>query len=113
MLIFSKKIKKTNPYFKMILAPRHPERYSEVINLLKRESIKFDKRSQNATFEENDIILLDTMGELGKLYSICDFAFIGGSFTKTGGHNPLEATVWDKPTISILFILILKMFIIF
>ena len=40
------------------------------------------------------------MGELGKLYSICDFAFIGGSFVKTGGHNPLEATVWDKPTIS-------------
>lgn len=95
-----KKIKKTNPCFKMILAPRHPERYSEVINLLKKESIKFGKRSENATFKENDIILLDTMGELGKLYSICDFAFIGGSFVKTGGHNPLEATVWDKPTIS-------------
>lgn len=95
-----KKIKEVNPYFKMILAPRHPERYSEVINLLKKEELKFGKRSDNATFEENDIILLDTMGELGKLYSICNFAFIGGSFVKTGGHNPLEATLWDKPTIS-------------
>jgi 3-deoxy-D-manno-octulosonic-acid transferase len=40
------------------------------------------------------------MGELGKMYSICDFAFIGGSFNKTGGHNPLEATVYSKPTIT-------------
>lgn len=95
-----KKIKEEYNEFKMILAPRHPERYGEVINLLKKENIKFGKRSENATFEENDIILLDTMGELGKLYSVCDFAFIGGSFVKTGGHNPLEAILWDKPTIS-------------
>ena len=40
------------------------------------------------------------MGELGKMYSICYFAFIGGSFNNTGGHNPLEATVYSKPTIT-------------
>ena len=40
------------------------------------------------------------MGELGKMYQICDFAFIGGSFNKTGGHNPLEAVVYEKPAIS-------------
>ena len=40
------------------------------------------------------------MGELGKMYSICDFAFIGGSFNKTGGHNPLEASVYNKPVIT-------------
>ena len=40
------------------------------------------------------------MGELGKMYSICSFAFIGGSFNNTGGHNPLEATVYSKPTIT-------------
>lgn len=34
------------------------------------------------------------------MYSICYFAFIGGSFNKTGGHNPLEAAVYDKPTIT-------------
>lgn len=95
-----KRIKENHPDFKMILAPRHPERYAEVISLLKKENIKFGKRSENGNFKDNDIILLDTMGELGKLYSICDFAFIGGSFVKTGGHNPLEAAIWDKPTIS-------------
>ena len=67
---------------------------------IKKENLKFGKRSENDNFSDNDVILLDTMGELGKLYSICDFAFIGGSFVKTGGHNPLEATVWEKPTIS-------------
>ena len=40
------------------------------------------------------------MGELGKMYSICDFAFIGGSFNNTGGHNPLEAAVYNKPVIT-------------
>ena len=40
------------------------------------------------------------MGELSRMYSLCDFAFIGGSFNKTGGHNPLEATVYSKPAIS-------------
>lgn len=95
-----KKIRENHPDFKMILAPRHPERYAEVISLLKKENIKFGKRSENGNFKDNDIILLDTMGELGKLYSICDFAFIGGSFVKTGGHNPLEAAIWDKPTLS-------------
>ena len=40
------------------------------------------------------------MGELSKMYAICHFAFIGGSFNKTGGHNPLEATVYSKPTIT-------------
>ncbi len=57
-------------------------------------------RSKGDTFKEKDVIILDTMGELSKMYSICDFAFIGGSFNKTGGHNPLEASVYSKPTIT-------------
>ena len=40
------------------------------------------------------------MGELAKLFSICHIAFIGGSFSTTGGHNPLEANIWNKPVIS-------------
>ena len=40
------------------------------------------------------------MGELSKLFSICYLAFIGGSFSQTGGHNPLEANIWGKPVIS-------------
>ena len=40
------------------------------------------------------------MGKLKAMYSQCDIAFIGGSFNKTGGHNPLEASIYNKPVIS-------------
>lgn len=85
---------------KMLLVPRHPQRYDEVINLLNESGFNWGKRSLNDNFEEKDIILLDTMGELSKLFSICHIAFIGGSFSTTGGHNPLEANIWEKPVIS-------------
>jgi len=93
-------LKKEIPDLKLIIAPRHPERNESVFGLMKNTGGTCSKRSLNGTFENNDIILLDTMGELGKFYSICDVAFIGGSFNKTGGHNPLEATIFNKPVLS-------------
>lgn len=85
---------------KLLLVPRHPQRYEDVCELLNKSGYKWGKRTLNDNFETNDIILLDTMGELSKLFSICYMAFIGGSFTQTGGHNPLEANIWNKPVIS-------------
>lgn len=93
-------LKKEIPELKLIIASRHPERNENVFNLMEKTGFKVGKRSEKANFENNDMILLDTMGELGKIYSICDVAFIGGSFNKTGGHNPLEAAIFDKPTLS-------------
>lgn len=97
--VFSE-LKKEISNLKLIIAPRHPERNEKVFELMQKSGHKASKRSTNADFNENEIILLDTMGELGKIYSVCDIAFIGGSFNKTGGHNPLEATVFKKPTVS-------------
>ena len=57
-------------------------------------------RSEGGSLEENDVMILDTMGELGKIFAFSDIAFIGGSFNKTGGHNPLEAVIFGKPVIS-------------
>lgn len=94
------KLKKTCNDAKLMLVPRHPQRYEEVIKLLNESGYKWGKRSNNDNFNENDIILLDTMGELAKLFSICHIAFIGGSFSGTGGHNPLEANIWNKPVLS-------------
>ena len=45
------------------------------------------------------MILGDTMGELKSLYGVSDIAFIGGSFIKTGGHNPIEAAIWEIPVL--------------
>lgn len=94
------KLKSEFSDIKLLLAPRHLTRLDEVKNLVEKTGLKYGQRSQNAHFDNNEIIILDTMGELGKMYGICNFAFIGGSFNKTGGHNPLEAVVYNKPAIS-------------
>ncbi len=93
-------LKDENPDLKLIIAPRHPERYTQVLELIDQTGCNWGLRSKNDGFDENDIIMLDTMGELSKMYAICHFAFIGGSFSGTGGHNPLEATVYNKPVLS-------------
>ena len=85
---------------KLLLVPRHPQRYEEVCKLLDETGYTWGKRTNNDNFDNKEIILLDTMGELAKIFSICHIAFIGGSFSTTGGHNPLEANIWNKPVIS-------------
>lgn len=91
-------LQKKHDDIKLLIAPRHPERYVQVEELLKR--FKYSKRSLKGNFAEDDIIMLDTMGELGKIFALGYLAFIGGSFSNTGGHNPLEANIWDIPVIS-------------
>lgn len=103
-------LKKDISNLKLIIAPRHPERCEKVFELIKEKGVECAKRSEQINNETNSsssplvflpsCLLLDTMGELGKFYSVCDVAFIGGSFNKTGGHNPLEATIFNKPTVS-------------
>lgn len=95
-----KKLKEEFSDIKLLMAPRHPERQNAVKKLIEDTGLNLGFRSKNDNFDNKDVILLDTMGELGKAYSLCHFAFIGGSFNKTGGHNPLEATIFNKPTIS-------------
>lgn len=93
-------LKKEFPDIKLLLAPRHLTREAEVKSLTEKTGLPYGLRSNNDRFDNNDIIILNTLGELSKIYQICDFAFIGGSFNKTGGHNPLEAVVYEKPAIS-------------
>lgn len=85
---------------KLLIAPRHPERNENVFNLIVNRGYKCGLRSQKHGFNEADVILLDTMGELGQFYSLGYFAFIGGSFSGTGGHNPLEPAIYGVPVLS-------------
>lgn len=86
---------------KLLIAPRHLERVSEIECLLRDFGINFGYRSKDDKFsEEIDAIILDTLGELKNMYSISDVAYIGGSFCNTGGHNPLEASIWKVPVVS-------------
>lgn len=96
-----KNLKEKHSDLKMILAPRHLTRVDEVKALIEKFGFTYDLRSNNRSSLENiDIMLLDTLGELGKMYEFADISFIGGSFNKTGGHNPLESIVFNIPVIS-------------
>jgi 3-deoxy-D-manno-octulosonic-acid transferase len=88
----------------IVLAPRHPQRFKEVEEVLRRRGIRFVKRSEIGAhkivdLKEKDLMLLDTLGELSSFYSIADIAIVGGSFVPVGGHNLLEPAYWSKPVI--------------
>lgn len=85
---------------KLLLAPRHLTRLEEVKEVLKSLNLKYGLKSNGDNFEKHNIIILDTLGELSKLYATADIAYIGGSFSNTGGHNPLEAIIYSKPVVS-------------
>jgi 3-deoxy-D-manno-octulosonic-acid transferase len=75
----------------MILAPRHPERFGKVAELLQRLNIRFWRRSTwNGDAIRSGVLLCDTIGELAALYALADIAFVGGSLVPRGGHNIIE-----------------------
>ena len=96
-----------NPQALLILAPRHPARFSEVAALLggqgqefvSRTSLRADEQGMAPQLTSAGILLLDTIGELSGIFELANVVFIGGSLVPTGGHNLLEPAFWAKPTI--------------
>ena len=75
----------------LIIAPRHPERFSEVANLLKNLNMDFNKYSDDVNgYLDKNVFLLDTLGELINFYAISDYVILGGSYVDVGGHNFAE-----------------------
>ncbi|MDH3402329.1 MAG: 3-deoxy-D-manno-octulosonic acid transferase [Acidobacteriota bacterium] len=75
----------------LVLAPRHPERWPEVAELVRRRGLTLARRSQlDRGGAPADVVLLDSLGELAALYRLGAAAFVGGSLVPSGGHNPLE-----------------------
>ena len=96
-----KRLKENHSDLKLLLAPRHLTRIDEVKTCIEKFNFNYIQRSSGINNIENcDVFVLDTLGELGKMYAYSDVSFIGGSFNKTGGHNPLESIVFEKPVIS-------------
>lgn len=86
--------------FCLIIAPRHPERFSEVWGLIESQNLNATKYSECGLNAESSVILLDAMGELINAYSIADCVILGGSFVRVGGHNPLECAQFGVRLIS-------------
>jgi len=75
----------------LILVPRHPERFTDVANLIKQTNLSYVKRSANVDITpQTQVLLADSMGELMLFYALADIAFVGGSLVNHGGHNLLE-----------------------
>ena len=86
------KIKEALPDIATIIVPRHPERGTDIAEILRGQGLKVALRSQGGRIEAGtDVYVGDTIGELGLFYALTPVAFIGGSLVKHGGQNPVEA----------------------
>ena len=84
----------------LVIAPRHPERVPEVVALIQARGLSAVKRSElPAARRRGAVVVLDTVGELARLYAVADVVFVGGSLVTAGGHNMLEAALQRKPAL--------------
>lgn len=88
---------------RLIVVPRHPERFDKVADLIAElaglHSLEWHRYSENDNLE-SDIILVDTLGELVNLYAVTDIVILGGAFAPIGGHNAAEAAQFGCKIIS-------------
>ncbi|MGA7886477.1 MAG: 3-deoxy-D-manno-octulosonic acid transferase [Acidobacteriaceae bacterium] len=86
-----------------ILAPRHPERFGDVAQILRRRGVPWVRRTEwvqsPAQLQPGSVFLLDSVGELASVYSLAEVAFVGGSLVPSGGHNPLEPAQFGVPVL--------------
>ncbi|MCC6220876.1 MAG: 3-deoxy-D-manno-octulosonic acid transferase [Deltaproteobacteria bacterium] len=94
-----KSLLKCFPALHMIIAPRHPEQFERVAQVLEKDAIKFRRRSLGSQSKEAQVVLLDSLGELALAYALADVAFVGGTLVDIGGHNPLEPAAHSCPVV--------------
>jgi 3-deoxy-D-manno-octulosonic-acid transferase len=89
------------PLLKLILVPRHPERFNDVAALLDRRGLPYQRRSQlshtrspEARAPSPHVTLIDAVGELGHWWGTAHIAFVGGSLTNRGGQNMIEPAAY-------------------
>jgi 3-deoxy-D-manno-octulosonic-acid transferase len=77
---------------RLLVAPRHPERFGEVAAQLEASGLSWTRRTDEPRESDAacDVILLDSIGELRAVYALAEVVFVGGSITPVGGHNVLE-----------------------
>lgn len=94
--------REVNGSVKLLLAPRHPERFGYVEELCRRggwEAVRKTRAPASNGSRLPPVVLLDTVGELLAAYAAADIAFVGGSLVPKGGHNILEPALYGVPTL--------------
>ena len=90
------------PTVKLLIAPRDIPRSENIVDLFRRHGFISELRSRISPLQVqsgNQVVVLDTIGELGRLYNLADLVFVGGSMVPHGGHNILEPAAQGKPII--------------
>jgi len=87
---------------RLLIAPRHPERFNEVEQLIKETGFDWARRSESesARDKQAEIILLDSIGELRAAYRLAEIVFVGGSLVPHGGQSVLEPAIAGKPIVT-------------
>ncbi|TVP87277.1 MAG: 3-deoxy-D-manno-octulosonic acid transferase [Pseudomonadaceae bacterium] len=101
VLAAHRKVLKQRPDALLLLVPRHPERFSGVARMAREAGFTLAQRSQGQQpGPAEQVMLVDTMGELMLFYACADMAFVGGSLVANGGHNYLEPAALGLPVLS-------------
>ncbi len=99
------RLRVNHPELKLIIAPRHIERTRDVFRLIEKKGfvpvLKTALENSNYNWQDTkrEIILIDTVGDLGKIYSLANFVFIGKSLVPSGGQNMMEAAGLGKAVV--------------
>ena len=98
-----RKLRQSHPDLKLLIAPRHPERFDSVYELIRRSGFAVIRRTEVARpaspTSTPDILLLDSIGELAELFRYATVVFMGGSLAASGGHNILEPAQYRKAVV--------------
>ena len=88
-------LRRAEPAARLVIAPRHPERFATVAALVSRAGLACARRTtlRDAGWTGGDVLVLDTLGELAQVYPLATVVFVGGSLADAGGHNVLEPAV--------------------
>ncbi len=93
------RLRKEHPQLRMAIAPRYIERAAKLVSLARERGFTARLRSEAPGPTAPDVVILDSMGELGQAYRLATLVFVGGSFTQRGGQNILEPAAAGKPVL--------------
>jgi 3-deoxy-D-manno-octulosonic-acid transferase len=89
--------RKKRPGLRFVVAPRHVERAGEIEKAAQWTGFTIARRTRMGPGDRWDVLILDTIGELARVYALSDAAFVGGSLVDWGGHNILEPAFYGRP----------------
>ncbi|SEU05385.1 3-deoxy-D-manno-octulosonic acid transferase [Stigmatella erecta] len=98
LLAVYRRLLPAHPGLRLVVAPRYIDRAGRILGLAREAGLTAGLRSKG-NLEGGQVVVLDTMGELGRAYRLATLVFVGGSFTKRGGQNILEPAGQGKPVL--------------